>query len=58
MIGILNNQELEAGVPGLKILPLDRLTELGESALAQSIGLYHQRLTEGAAPLSAFNSTI
>jgi hypothetical protein len=58
MIGTLNKQGLKAGVPGLKILPPDRLTELGESVLARSIALYHQRLTEGTAPLSSFNSTI
>jgi hypothetical protein len=39
-------------------VPLDRLTALGDSALAQCVALYHQRLEAGSALLGAFNSNI
>jgi hypothetical protein len=42
----------------LRGLPLDRLAELGGSALAQSIILYRRRMNENTVPLSSFNSSI
>lgn len=51
-------QDLETAIPDLRDLPLDRLAELGGSALAHSIALYRQRLDETGVPLSSFNSMI
>jgi hypothetical protein len=48
----------ESAIPDLRTLPLDRLSELGGSALAQSIILYRHRMNETSAPLSSFNSRI
>jgi hypothetical protein len=46
-------------IPDLRSLPLDRLGELGGSALAHSIDLYRQRLKENnSVPLYGFNSRI
>jgi FXSXX-COOH protein len=51
-------QELRSAIPDLQNLPLDRLAELGDSVLAESIALYRQRLKETGTPLSGFNSRI
>jgi FXSXX-COOH protein len=51
-------QELSSVIPDLRELSLERLAELGDSALAQSIALYRQRLDETGTPLSSFNSSI
>lgn len=51
-------QESGSAIPDLRALPLDRLAELGGSALAQSIALYRHRLRENTVPLSSFNSRI
>lgn len=51
-------QELISVIPDLRDLPLDRLAELGDSVLAQSVALYRQRLKETGVPLSSFNSSI
>lgn len=48
----------ESAIPDLRTLPLDRLAELGGSALAQSIILYRRRMSENIMPLSSFNSMI
>jgi hypothetical protein len=50
--------ELNSAIPDLRNLSLERLAELGDSALAQSIALYRQRLSETGLPLSSFNATI
>jgi len=42
----------------LRDLPLDRLKELGGSALARSIALYRERLIETGMPLSSFQARI
>jgi FXSXX-COOH protein len=51
-------QELNFVIPDLRELPLERLAELGDSVLAQSIALYRQRLKETGVPLSSFNARI
>jgi FXSXX-COOH protein len=54
----LSQQAIKSAIPDLRELPLDRLAELGDSVLANSIALYRQRLTESGLPLSSFNSGI
>jgi hypothetical protein len=56
----MNSQEKKIGmaVPDLRDFPLDRLAELGASALAHSIALYRERLKENGVPLSSFNARI
>jgi hypothetical protein len=51
-------KELNTVIPDLRQLPLERLAELGDSVLAQSIALYRQRLKETGLPLSSFNARI
>jgi hypothetical protein len=47
-----------SAIPDLRAVPLDRLAELGGSALAQSIILYRRRMNENCVPLSSFTSSI
>lgn len=47
-----------AAIPDLRRIPLDRLDEMGGSALQQSIILYRRRMNETSVPLSSFNSHI
>jgi len=54
----LPQQDLRSTIPDLRNLPLDRIAELGDSVLAQSIALYQQRLKDNGVPLSSFNSGI
>jgi FXSXX-COOH protein len=55
----LLQQELSSDLPDLRELPLDRLDELGDSVLANSIDLYLQRLKESSeTPFNSFNSGI
>jgi hypothetical protein len=51
-------QDLKTGIPDLRNIPLDRLAELGSSALARSIAIYRERLKENGVPLSSFNARI
>jgi hypothetical protein len=51
-------QELNTVIPDLHDLSLERLAELGDSALAQSIALYRKRLTETGVPLNSFSARI
>lgn len=51
-------QELKSVIADLRDLPLDRLAELGDSALSHSIVLYRKRLKENGVPLSSFNARI
>ena len=51
-------QELSSVIPDLRELSLERLAELGDSVLANSIALYRQRLEETGAPLNSFASRI
>ena len=37
---------------------MDRLAELGDSALAHAIVLYQQRIKDNGLPLSSFNARI
>lgn len=54
----LPQQQLNSSMPDLRNLSLERLAELGDSALAHSIALYRQRLTGSGVPLSSFNAKI
>lgn len=54
----LQQHELDSAIPDLRTISLERLAEMGDSALAHSIALYRQRLSETGAPLSSFNATI
>lgn len=47
-----------AAIPDLRHIPMDRLDEMGGSALKQSIMLYRRRMNEASVPLSSFNSSI
>jgi FXSXX-COOH protein len=54
----LQKKELNSAIPDLRELSLDRLAELGDSVLGQSIALYRQRLKETGVPLSSFSASI
>jgi hypothetical protein len=55
----LHQQTFSSAIPDLRHIPLDRLAELGDSVLANSIALYRKRLQENKAiPFSSFNSRI
>jgi hypothetical protein len=43
----LLQEELRFDIPDLRELPLDRLAELGDSVLADSIALYRRRINLG-----------
>jgi len=51
-------QDLKTLMPDLRNIPVDRLAELGSSALAHSIALYRERLSENGMPLSSFQARI
>jgi hypothetical protein len=48
----------EPGPVNMPDVPMDRLATLGDSALAHSFALYHQRLEAGGVLVGAFNSHI
>lgn len=54
----LHEQALYSAIPDLRDVPLERLAELGDSVLANSIALYLQRLEDNSAPVYRFNSAI
>lgn len=54
----LQKNELNSVIPDLRELSLERLAELGDSVLANSIDLYRQRLKETGVPLSSFSARI
>ena len=58
--GVMTSQEkdIETTIPGLRDIPVNRLAELGSSALAHSIALYRERLRENGIPLSSFQARI
>jgi FXSXX-COOH protein len=51
-------QVLNSAIPDLLDVPLDRLAELGDSVLANSIALYRQRLLDNGVPVYRFSSGI
>jgi FXSXX-COOH protein len=51
-------KDLISDIPDLRDLSLERLAELDDSALANSIALYRQRHLETGVPISAFSSSI
>ena len=52
------NQELRSAVPDPRNLRPDQLTVLGDSVLANSLALYHQRQEENGELICAFDSKI
>jgi hypothetical protein len=54
----LQKQELSSVIPDLRELSLERLAELGDSVLANSIAMYRERLKETGIPLSSFGARI
>jgi hypothetical protein len=50
--------DLETAIPDLNGIPVERLGELGGSALAHSIAEYRKRLRENGVPLSSFQARI
>jgi FXSXX-COOH protein len=54
----VHEQVLNAAVPDLRDVPLDRLAELDDSVLANSIALYRQRLQDNGVPVYRFSSSI
>jgi FXSXX-COOH protein len=54
----LQQQELNSVLPDLRDLSLERIAELGDSALANSIALYRERLKEAGVPVNMFSSAI
>jgi hypothetical protein len=55
---ISQEKNIETVIPDLRDLPVDRLAELGSSALAHSIALYRDRLRGNGIPLSSFQARI
>jgi hypothetical protein len=51
-------KDIDTVIPDLRDIPVDRLAELGSSALAHSIALYRERLRENGVPLSSFQARI
>jgi hypothetical protein len=51
-------QNIESSIPDLRDIPLDRLDDIGGSALDRSIALYTERLKENGTPLSSFQARI
>ena len=51
-------KDIETVIPDLGDIPVNRLAELGSSALAHSIALYRERLRENGIPLSSFQARI
>ena len=51
-------KDLSSAIPDLRDLSLERLAELGDSALAHSIDLYRRRLKETGVPLNSFSARI
>jgi hypothetical protein len=56
----MNSQgkDVETIIPDLRDFNLDRLADLGSSALAHSIALYKERLRDNGMPLSSFQARI
>jgi hypothetical protein len=51
-------QDLKTLIPDLRDIPVDRVAELGSSALVHSIALYRERLRETGVTLSSFQARI
>jgi hypothetical protein len=49
-------KDIETVIPDLRGIPVDRLAELGSSALVHSIAHYRERLRENGVPLSSFQA--
>jgi FXSXX-COOH protein len=54
----VQQQELASVLPDLREVPLDRLAELGGSALGQSLALYRERLEQNGGVFSNFTANI
>jgi FXSXX-COOH protein len=55
---ILHQKALDSAIPDLREVPLERLAELEDSVLANSIALYRRRLEDNGTPTYRFNSAI
>ena len=53
-----SKQDLKTLIPNLRDIPVDRVAELGSSALAHSIARYREKLRESGVPLSSFQARI
>ena len=51
-------KDMATAIPDLGNISLNRLAELGSSALAHSLALYRERLKENSIPLSSFQARI
>jgi hypothetical protein len=55
----MHQQTFNSAIPDLRNIPLEHFAELGDSALANSIALYRQRLQENKGiSLNSFSSSI
>jgi hypothetical protein len=54
----VHEQALRSAIPDLRNIPLERLAEMSDSVLANSIALYLQRLQDNGVPVYRFNSGI
>jgi hypothetical protein len=58
VMSLMQQQELGSVLPDLREVPLDRLAELGGSALGQSLALYRERLEQNGGVFSNFTANI
>lgn len=49
---------IETSIPDLRDIPLERLAEIGDSALGHSISLYLARISSDDATFSSFQAVI
>ena len=51
-------QDLKTAIPDLRDIPVDRVAELGSSALVHAVALYRERMRESGVTLSSFQARI
>jgi len=54
----MHQLQLDADIPDLRDMPLDRLAKMDDSVFANSIAEYLARLKANDVPVYAFNSSI
>lgn len=54
----LHQLQLDADIPDLREMPLDRLAQMGDSVFSNSIAEFLARLEANDVPVYAFNSSI
>ncbi len=57
-MSLMQQQEVRSVLPDLREVPLDRLAELGGSALGESFALYRERLEQNGGVFSNFTANI